>query len=320
MVSGSSFSILTRYTMAGFYYGGQAVIEGVMMRGQHQATVVVRAPEGDLRSRTEILPPNLYQRPLAKLPFFRGLVALWEMLIMGTRLMLYSARIQARVEEETEVSRATVAIMILFSLTFAIAVFFVGPLLLARAGGRALHGGIWANVLEGVVRLVLFLAYLGLMGRIERMHRVFQYHGAEHKTVNAYEAGAPLSPRAVQQFSTIHVRCGTAFLLWVVVLSIVVFSLLGHPPILLGILSRIVLVPVIAAIGYEILRLGARYYHIGVVRAIVQPGLWLQRLTTREPSDDQVEVAIAALLPVLRADGVTPNTSNEREPQFGTIA
>jgi uncharacterized protein YqhQ len=310
--------------MASFYYGGQAVIEGVMMRGQHQATVVVRSPDGDLRSRTEMLPPGLYTRPLARLPFVRGLVALWEMLILGTRLMLFSAGVQARLEKAEEIPRRTVALMIAFSLTFAVAVFFVGPLLLARAGGHVLHGTLWSNALEGIVRLALFIAYLLLMGRVERMHRVFQYHGAEHKTVNAYEAGAVLTPQSVQTYSTIHIRCGTAFLLWVVVLSILVFSLLGHPPILVGIASRIVLVPVIAATGYEILRLGARYYHIAPVRAIVQPGLWLQRLTTREPTDDQVEVAIAALLPVLRADGVAPATLpqalSERQPQFGTIA
>lgn len=309
--------------MARFYYGGQAVIEGVMMRGQHQATVVVRAPEGILRSRTELLPAALYVRPIARLPFVRGLVVLWEMLILGTRLMLFSAGVQARLEQKEDIPSRTVAGMILFSLTFAVLVFFVGPLLLARAGGHAVHSTLWGNVIEGVIRLVLFIAYLLLIGRIPKMARVFQYHGAEHKTVNAYEAGAPLTPSSVQRFSTIHIRCGTAFLLWVVVLSILVFGALGHPPLLIGVLSRIILVPVIAACSYEILRLGARFYGFAPVRFFLQPGLWLQKLTTREPTDDQVEVAIAALLPVLRADGVELETVQSQpsltQPQYGTI-
>jgi uncharacterized protein YqhQ len=139
------------------------------------------------------------------------------------------------------------------------------------------------------------------------MRRVFQYHGAEHKAINAYESGSELTPGAVQTFTTTHVRCGTAFLLWVIVVSILVFGLVGHPPLLIGVLARIVLVPVIAAVSYEILRMGARFYHIGAVKAILQPGLWLQRLTTRPPSDEQVEVAISALIPVLEADGAWEN-------------
>jgi uncharacterized protein YqhQ len=290
--------------MARFYYGGQAVIEGVMMRGRHEATVVVRTPEGSLRSRTEILPETLYGNPVARMPFVRGLVVLWEMLILGTKLMLFSAGVQARVSQDKEISSRMVAAVILFSLSFVILLFFVAPLLLTRAGSHGLQGSLWSSLEEGGLRLGLFVVYLLLIGRMRRMRRVFEYHGAEHKTVNAYEAGAPLTPESVQKFSTTHVRCGTAFLLWVFMLSILVFAVLGHPPLLLGIASRIVLVPVIAAVSYEILRLGARFYHVAPVRLALQPGLWLQRLTTRQPSDDQVEVAIAALLPVLAADGV----------------
>jgi uncharacterized protein YqhQ len=289
--------------MAKYYYGGQAVIEGVMMRGRRQATVCVRRSDGRIVSRTELLPATLYQNRLARLPFVRGLVMLWEMIILGTRMMLFSANVQARAEADQEIPKTLVGVMIVFSLTFAVGVFFVLPLLLARAGGHAVHGSLLSNLLEGAVRLALFVGYLILMGRLPQMRRVFQYHGAEHKTINAYENGADLTPRAVQRFSTIHVRCGTAFLLWVVVVSILVFGLLGRPPLLLGVLARVVLVPVIAALSYEILRLGARYYHLRAVRAVLEPGLWLQRLTTREPTDDQVEVAISALRPVLEADG-----------------
>ncbi len=309
--------------MATFYYGGQAVIEGVMMRGRHQATVVVRTPEGSLRSRTELLPDTLYRSRIARLPFVRGLVVLWEMLILGTKLMLFSAGVQARISQDKEISSRLVATMILFSLSVVVLLFFVGPLLIARAGTHLAGSSLWSNLEEGVVRLGLFIVYLLLIGRMGRMRRVFQYHGAEHKTVNAYEAGAPLSPESVQGFSTTHIRCGTAFLLWLVVLSILVFALLGHPPLLVGVLSRIVLVPLIAAVSYEILRFGARFYHLTPVRLALQPGLWLQKLTTREPTDDQVEVAIAALLPVLAADGVliaAPKTSPSlAQPQYGAL-
>jgi uncharacterized protein YqhQ len=198
-----------------------------------------------------------------------------------------------------------VATMLSFSLAFAVGVFFVVPLLITRAGSGVWHTSLASNAVEGAVRLVFFLAYLLLIGQMGQMKRVFQYHGAEHKTVNAFEHGADLTPQSVQTFSTIHIRCGTAFLLWVLVVSIFVFALIGHPPLLLGIVLRVILVPLIAAASYEVLRLGARFYHLAPVRIVLQPGLWLQRLTTREPSDDQVEVAIAALKVVLQSDGAS---------------
>jgi uncharacterized protein YqhQ len=292
--------------VATFYYGGQAVLEGVMMRGRGQATVAIRRRSGDIITHTEVLPGSLYHSPYARLPFIRGWIALWEMLVLGMRMMLYSANVQARSDLGQEIPRRLILTMLTISLTLAIGVFFVFPLLVARAGGHLFSGSLAANIAEGVLRLALFLVYLSAIGRMERMRRIFQYHGAEHKTINAYEHGSPLTPAAVQRFSTIHVRCGTAFLLWVVVLSIFVFALLGRPPFLLGIVERIVLVPVIAAMSYEILRFGARFYHVLPVRIALQPGLWLQRLTTREPTDDQVEVAIRALCPVLEADGIVP--------------
>jgi uncharacterized protein YqhQ len=289
--------------MARFYYGGQAVVEGVMMRGRRQATVCVRRSDGDIVSRTEELPAALYARKIARLPFLRGLVMLWEMLILGMRMMLFSANVRAKADLDGEIPKSLVGIMLTFSLTFAVGVFFVMPLLLARASSHVVQGTLASNALEGAVRLALFVGYLSVIGQMDQMRRVFEYHGAEHKTINAYEHGAELTPQSVKRFSLIHVRCGTAFLLWVVVISIFVFGLLGHPPILVGVLARIVLIPLIAAVSYEILRLGARFYRFAVVRVILQPGLWLQKLTTREPSEDQIEVAIAALLPVLRADG-----------------
>jgi uncharacterized protein YqhQ len=290
--------------MSEFYYGGQAVVEGVMMRGRSQATVAVRRPDGLCVSHSEQLPATLYRHRVARLPLIRGLVMLWEMLVLGTRMLLYSANVQARAELDREIPKGLVGGMLAVSLTFAVGVFFVLPLLVTRAGGHALHSSLLSNALEGMIRLALFIGYLALIGRLGQMHRVFQYHGAEHKTINAYENGADLTPASVQRFSTIHVRCGTAFLLWVVVISIFVFALIGHPPLLVGVASRILLVPIIAAISYEILRLGARFYSVLPVRIVLQPGLWLQRLTTREPSDDQVTVAIMALRAVLAADGI----------------
>ena len=295
--------------MARFYYGGQAVIEGVMMRGRLQATVAVRRPDGQIITHTELLPRDLYQRRVASLPLVRGLVVLWEMLILGTRMMLFSVGVQTRREEGEEISKGLVGIMLSISLVFVVGVFFVGPLLLARAGSHVVHGSLAINAVEGIVRLLLFVGYLALVGQMRQMQRVFQYHGAEHKTINAYEGGAELTPRAVRAYSTTHVRCGTAFLLWVLVVSIFVFALIGHPPLLLGILTRVALVPLIAAASYEILRLGARFYGVGLIRLVLQPGLWLQRLTTREPSEDQLEVAIAALKPVLEADGIDVRVS-----------
>ncbi len=282
------------------YYGGQAVVDGVMMRGLSQATTIVRAPDGRLVSRTEDL-PGAVRGQVARLPLIRGLIALWEMLILGTRMMLFSARVHSGIAEE-DVSKRTVGIMLAFSMTLAVGLFFVFPLVVSRAAGGVVHDSLVGNIVEGIIRLALFLGYLTLIARMPQMYRVFQYHGAEHKTINAYEAGATLTPEQVQRYSTLHVRCGTAFLLWVAALSIVVFAVLGHPPFLIGIVSRILLVPLIAALGYELLRLGARFYSFTPVRIVMQPGLWLQHLTTREPSDDQVEVAIAALRAVLAAD------------------
>lgn len=290
--------------MARYYYGGQALIEGVMMRGRHQVSAVVRGPDGNTVARTEVLPETLYQRPIARLPFVRGLVMLWEMMVLGTRMMLFSANVQARASTQEEIPRGLLAVMFAGAGVFAIGVFFVFPLLLTRAGGSAAQGSLASNGVEGLVRFALFIGYLAVLGQLGHMKRVFQYHGAEHKTINAYEHGAELTPESVQRFSTIHIRCGTAFLLWVVVLSIFVFALVGHQSLPVSIGARILLVPFIAAISYEILRLGARYYHIVPVRLLVQPGLWLQRLTTRQPSDDQVEIAIAALRQVLIADGI----------------
>lgn len=284
-----------------FPYGGQAVLEGVMMRGLRQATVAVRNPEGEIVFKHEQL--NVTRRRVwERMPFLRGMLALWDALNLGMRALTFSSNVA--LGEDEQPSNGMLAGTVVVSLAFAIGLFFVVPLLLSN-----LLTGFGASLLvrdaaDGVLRLLIFIGYLLLIGRMPDIQRVFAYHGAEHKTINAYEAGAPLTVASTRRFTLIHPRCGTSFLLVVVVVSIPIFALFGGMPLLVRLLSRIVLVPAIAAIAYELLRLSAAHYHRNWVRTLVAPSLALQRLTTREPDDTMLEVAIAALLPVLAADGV----------------
>ncbi len=311
--------------MAKFYYGGQAVMEGVMMRGRKTAAMAVRCPDGSIYLYEETLSPKLYQNRLFRLPFLRGMLLLWEMLVLGTRLMALSTNIATGAIDPTSVTenqsfgaerRATsngddglldqpekpqeigglaLALTLVVSLGFAIIVFFLGPLLIAGLLHNQIGEG-WLNLtVEGVIRLVLLVGYLYLIGRVPDIQRVFGYHGAEHKTINAMEHGDPLDIPHVRRASRVHTRCGTGFLLLVMVVSIFVFAVVGSPSFLLKIVSRIVLVPVVAGIAYELMRLGAANYRYRVVRWLLAPGLALQGLTTREPDDTMIECAIAAL-------------------------
>ncbi len=316
--------------MAKFYYGGQAVIEGVMMRGRHSAAVAVREPSGGIVLREEELDSALYRSPVARWPFVRGVVLLWEMLILGTRMMLFAASVAMPAQETDSASAgpvasppstgrsqvtdasgarteggATLVISLVVSLSIAIGIFFLLPLAAVGAAHQWIGTGWLSLIVEGVLRLALLIGYLALIGRLGEIKRVFAYHGAEHKAINTFEAGQPLDVAHVRAASRVHTRCGTGFLLIVVVVSIFVFAALGTPALPLRILSRILLVPVIAAISYELLRLGAAYYRFRVVRWLVAPSLALQGLTTREPDDSQIECAITALERVLRRDGVT---------------
>lgn len=332
--------------MAKFYYGGQAVMEGVMMRGKLSAAVAIRKPGGDIALYEEALNPRLYQNPIFRLPFLRGMLLLWEMLVLGTRLMTLSTNVAtgALDLEQTQESAlpsfqadasdrspdssapqdehdekppilggALLVLTLVVSLGFAIAVFFVGPLLLTNLFRVQLGTG-WLNItVESVVRLVLLIAYLYVIGRVPDIQRVFGYHGAEHKAINTMESGLPLDVEHVRQASRVHTRCGTGFLLLVMVVSIFVFALVGSPSLPLKILSRIILVPVVAGIAYELMRLGAANYRYRVVRWLLAPGLALQGLTTREPDDTMIECAIAALKRVTRRDiaGMAPSASIE---------
>ena len=298
--------------MSNFYYGGQAVIEGVMMRGKTRAAVAVRAPSGEIVVHEEPLTAAVYRARWAKWPFFRGLSALWDALVLGTRALLWSADI-AVAEDEAErgsafsgpVAWGTLA----FSLAFAIGLFFLLPSFIARLLERWVHSALLSSLVEGFIRMVFFLLYLWVIGLSKEVQRVFAYHGAEHKTINAFEAGAPLTPESVTQYSKEHVRCGTSFLLFVLLVSILVFAPFNFDNVILRLLSRVLLIPVIAMIAYELIRLSAARPHHRLLRWLIVPGLLLQRLTTREPTPDMLEVAIAALVPVLQADGVAVSAS-----------
>ena len=289
-----------------FYYGGQAVLEGVMIRGRRLVAVAVRRPRGDIALRVETL-GGVYSARLRRIPFLRGIIVLWETLALGTRALIFSSNV-ALEEEEGEVSGPFLWATVGVALAFVIALIFVGPVLATGLLEDAIDNERLAALVEGVIRLAVLLGYLGVIGLVPDIRRVFAYHGAEHKSINALEAGAPLEVASVQSFSTAHPRCGTSFLLVVVVVSVVLFVLVGTPPLWQRLLSRVGLVPVIAALSYELIRLGGTFQGNRVVRTIFAPNLWLQSLTTRQPDDSQVEVALHALREVLAGDGAQQGT------------
>ncbi|GCE47345.1 uncharacterized protein YqhQ [Thermosporothrix hazakensis] len=310
--------------MAKFYYGGQAVIEGVMMRGQNSLAVAIRKPDQNIYVYEEKLTPKIYQNKLFRLPFLRGMILMWEVLGLGSRILTLSANVATGAldpdapKETTEkgekpemIGGAGMVGSLLVSLSIAVAVFFVGPMLVANLL-QPLIGGGWLNLLvEGGIRLLLLLGYLYFIGRIPDIQRVFGYHGAEHKAINAMEHGQPLDVAHVRQATRLHTRCGTGFILIVAVISIFVFALVGSPIWPIKILSRILLVPVVAGIAYEVMRLGANFYHVPLVRWLLTPALALQGLTTREPDDGMIECAIAALERVLQRDKEAESAHDE---------
>jgi uncharacterized protein YqhQ len=274
-------------------YGGQAVIEGVMMRGANACAIAVRAPDGSIEIETREL-GKLYRSWISKVPFVRGLVVLWDALVLGTQALTYSANVQIE-EEEEKIDARSMALSFIASFVIMIGVFILLPAGFAYLLERYLAVTPWlANALEGLVRLLLLIGYIWMIGRLPDIQRVFAYHGAEHKTIHAFEEGAALEPEQVMRFPRQHPRCGTAFLLTVVVLSILLFSALGPMTLVPRLLSRIALVPVLAALAYEYIRLTAHFSHHTWARWLMAPNLWLQDLTTREPDLSMVEVALAA--------------------------
>ena len=348
--------------MARFSYGGQALIEGVLMRGRDVIAVALRHPDGRIVWADEKLAVGFRGTRWARLPFVRGLVVLYETLVVGTRWLVRSAGVAAVEElappppafdappppdallaldqaadpaldpaadpagaphavdaaapaaapapaatpapaaDSADLGKGAVALMLGLTLVFGVGLFFFLPLLLAKA----IAGGQRAEVeraVEGVIQVAVFLGYLSLIGRTSDVRRTFQYHGAEHMTIHALEAGDPLTVDAVRKYPTAHPRCGTEFLVVVILVSIVVFSLVGRQEILVMVASRIVLIPVIAGISYELLRFGARHRDSRIVRWLFEPGIWVQKITTKQPTDDMLEVAIVSLEQALLADG-----------------
>lgn len=281
-----------------FQYGGQAVIEGVMMRGPSSRAVAVRLPEGGIAVDEKKIDSITNKYPFLKWPILRGVVALAEALIIGIEALSYSAN--KAMGEEEELSKTELVLTIGLAFALAVVLFVVIPTGAAHLLKSYVQGSLLQNVLEGILRLVVFLLYVVLIGRLEDIKRVFQYHGAEHKVINAYEAGHELTVEKVQRFTTFHPRCGTSFLLIVLVLSIFMFAMLGNQDLFWRIASRVLLLPVLAGISYEALKLSAKYADKFLCRVLITPGRWLQRLTTGEPDDRQVEVAIAAFGAVLK--------------------
>ncbi len=283
-----------------FHYGGQAVIEGVMIRGRKAVVTAVRRPNDGVIMDIQPL-SALYTGWMRKTPFLRGIIALIEAMVIGIKSLLYSANVSLE-EEEEEISGKAIWVMIFIAVVLAVVLFFIVPLFLTRLINPYIGSSLVFHLIEGFIRLVIFLAYLKLVGLLPDIKRVFTYHGAEHKAVNAYEAGVPLEVEAVRKYDTAHARCGTSFLFAVLVIAILVFALIGRPSLWLMILARILLIPVIAALGYEVLQFGARHRKNVFIRAILAPGLWLQGLTTKEPDDSQVEVALSALRKAVEVD------------------
>jgi uncharacterized protein YqhQ len=280
--------------------GGQAVLEGVMMRGPRNWAVAVRKPDGEIAQVARGIDPLMARHWTLRLPIVRGVVALGESLAIGFRALSVSANYAVDDGEDgaeaAEISRWVMFFSFVIAIGFALTIFKVGPGLLAAL--LPVSGG-WFVVAEGFIRVCVFVLYLSLLSFIPSLKRVFEYHAAEHKAINAYEAGEELTPAIAQRYSLLHPRCGTAFLFWVVVLSAFVYAPFGRPPIQWLILSRIAFLPVIAGVAYELIRFAGKHSHNRLVMFFLAPGMWLQRLTTREPSLAQLEVSIRALQEVL---------------------
>lgn len=290
-------------------YGGQAVIEGVLMRGKKSVAMANRTPDNEIVVYQEEL-TGIYTTKLAKIPFLRGLIILWDALGLGTRFLTMSANIQTGEDEKIEGPALFITLAI--SLVIGIGVFFVAPALISGLIERFTNVSSWvSNLIEGGIRLAILILYLWLIGKMPEIKRVFMYHGAEHKTINAYEDGAELTPEEVQKYSVEHPRCGTSFILTLVLLSIVVFSLLGPLALHWRLISRVLMLPILAGLSYEYIRLLSRYLDSPIIRVLIKPNLALQKLSTREPSTEMLEVSIKAF---------TQMKSMEEEEEVKNIA
>ena len=282
------------------FYGGQAVVEGVMMRGRDVWAVAIRRPAGDIHVESHEIDSVAKRHPILRRPFLRGVIALGQALAIGFRALSISARESA--PEDEQLTTRQMAVSFVIAAVIFIGLFIVLPAATFGWVGRRIGSSILTNVLEGLFRVGLFLGYLLVIGRAKDIRRVFAYHGAEHKTIAAYEHDDPLTPDRIGPYSTLHVRCGTNFLLIVMVTTIFVFALFGAPGLWWRIGSRLLAIPIIAGLAFELLRLGARYPRSALMRIVMTPGLWLQKITTKPPDDGQIEVAIASFNEVLKRE------------------
>jgi uncharacterized protein YqhQ len=295
--------------------GGQAVLEGVMMRGPSNWAVAVRKPDGEITHVSRPIESPMKRHRLARLPVVRGVIALGESLAIGFRALAISANYAAQeesadaAEDPKELSRGALFFAFAVAIGFAVLLFKVTPALLTDLLPIS-RTGVFV-VVEGLIRVTIFVLYLSVISLLPDLRRVFQYHAAEHKAINALEAGDELVPENVQRHSLIHPRCGTAFLLWVMVIAIFVFAFFGRPAWYWLIATRILLLPLIAGLAYELIRFAGKHTGNRVLMTLLAPGLWLQRLTTREPTLDQIEVSIRALQEVLRVEGSTADSRVE---------
>ena len=283
-----------------FHYGGQAVIEGVMMLGRKGMSIAVRRASGDISTFNMPL-GGLHISSVKKVPFLRGIITLIETMIIGIQAITYSANASLESEGIQMKKKATVG-MIALALLFSFGLFFMLPLFLTNLIDPHINSSLISNIVDGIIRMSVFIVYLAVVNQLPDMKRIWAYHGAEHKTINAYENGAPLEVSSVKAFPTAHRRCGTAFLLVTMVVAVIVFAFVGRPVLWVRILSRVFLFPVIAAISYEITRFSAAHTDNKIITALSIPGLALQKITTREPDDSQLEVAITALKAVIAND------------------
>jgi len=289
--------------------GGQAVLEGVMMRGPGNWAVAVRTPSGEIAQVSRSIESQMARHWFFRLPVVRGVMALGESLAIGFRALAISANYAAQDENgetedgkevATELSRGALIFAFAVAIGFAVLLFKVTPGLLTEL--LPIKGTGWFVIVEGLIRVSIFVAYLSLISLLPDLRRVFQYHAAEHKAINAYEAGEELEPETVQRFSLIHPRCGTAFMLWVMVIAVFVFAFFGRPHWYWLIAERILLLPLIAGLAYELIRFAGKHQGNRVLMTVLAPGMWLQRLTTRQPTLDQLEVSIRALREVLKLE------------------
>ena len=283
-----------------YQVGGQAVIEGVMMRSKHFWALAVRKPDKTIYTKLFNDVSLTNKNKVLGFMFIRGIIALIESMTLGFKALSYS--INEATEEEIKFSKREMTIAVIIAVVFAVGVFFILPTIIGRSFSEFFPNAIVYNLLEGLIRIGFFFAYILLVSQIKDIKRVFQYHGAEHKTIQAYENDEELKPENVRKYSTMHVRCGTSFLLIVMIVALLIFALLGKQPMIWRIISRILLIPVIAGISYELIRLAGKFSKYKVVNILFYPGLLIQKITTKEPDNDQIEVAISSFKKVIEAE------------------